>query len=317
LARDGSGVIRFVPSSSSEDDWSVVFSGSTNSIAPSTSTNGRAVCDAAGSEACGESTEAGKFVRVEWNAGGGSTDAEPDVLSVVGTDVGKELAAVLTSEVRTPVTIASDGLFVWVTETAGSVAGEELAVSRTTEVRCACGYAVVGKALVWEAAKAAADDVTAADVRPAVGSAVGDMLAVEVDVWERSVVGTDVVKLAGVVDEVDPWFDLFLACWRRWIKKYFFNDSKSLMWYRLGLLFGSGGLKVDNVTEVSVVLLLKNAVVGVVMNMFIVVTVTGFVTVVEVCLVAFFVAGLLIVVAAVAAVFVADIVGEADVSGGM
>ncbi len=89
------------------------------------------------------------------------------------------------------------------------------------------------------------------------------------------------------------------------------------MWYRLGLLFGSGGLKVDNVTEVSVVLLLKNAVVGVVMNMFIVVTVTGFVTVVEVCLVAFFVAGLLIVVAAVAAVFVADIVGEADVSGGM
>ncbi len=60
-------------------------------------------------------------------------------------------------------------------------------------------------------------------------------------------------------------------------------------------------------------LLLKNGVVGVVM----VVAVAGFVIVVADCLVALFVAGLAIVVAAVAAVFVADIVGEADVSGGM
>ncbi len=56
---------------------------------------------------------------------------KPDVKS----DVGKGLPAVLT--------IAGDGLFVLVTETAGSVAGEELAVSRTTEVRCTSGDAVV------------------------------------------------------------------------------------------------------------------------------------------------------------------------------
>ncbi len=65
---------------------------------------------------------------------------KPDVLS----DGGKGLPAVLTAGFRTPVTIAGDGLFVLVTETTGSVAGEELAVSRTTEKRCACGYAVVG-----------------------------------------------------------------------------------------------------------------------------------------------------------------------------
>ncbi len=82
------------------------------------------------------------------------------------------------------------------------------------------------------------------------------------------------------------------------------------MWKRLGLLAGSGELKVDDVREVSVVILLKNAVVGVVM----VVAVAGFVIVVEVCLVALFVAGLFV---AVAAVLVAAIVGEAGGSGGM
>ncbi len=40
-------------------------------------------------------------------------------------------------------------------------------------------------------------------MRLAVGSAVGDMLAVEVDIRERYVVVTDVVTLAGV-DEACP-----------------------------------------------------------------------------------------------------------------
>ncbi len=70
---------------------------------------------------------------------------KPDVLSNVGTDVGKGLGAVLTAGFRTSVTIAGDGLFVLVTETEGSV---ELAVSRTTEVRCSFGVAVVSMALV-------------------------------------------------------------------------------------------------------------------------------------------------------------------------